>query len=115
LNSKKNVPQIGGALTVAEALGEWPSFHDAEIVLLRLERSASAVSIELAAPHVGKVVTFSMKQISDLSLSGEDVDGQNVISGLVVEKTAQGTRPVFHPSYGLTGHITAASVTVQLA
>jgi hypothetical protein len=44
-------PDIPGANAIVEMLGSWPSFHDAEIVRLRLERDGvSTVSIQLVGP-----------------------------------------------------------------
>jgi hypothetical protein len=59
-------------------------------------------------------VTFSLEQINDLTLDGEDINRQNVISSLGVEKTDRRTRLTFSPCYGLTGHITAETVTVRI-
>jgi hypothetical protein len=62
----------------------------------------------------GRVVTFTMERINDLSLDGEDINAQNVIFDLHVEHTERGTKLVFAPCYGLTGQITAESVSVAV-
>jgi hypothetical protein len=112
-------PDILGADKVLATLGQWPSFHDAEIVRLHLERDGvSTISIQLVGPdgrcESGRVMTFTMEQIADLSIDGEDINRQNVISCLVVEKTKLGTRLHFGPCYGLSGQITAERVSVEV-
>ena len=112
-------PNILGADAVVRILGNWPSFHDAEIVRVHIERDGvSTVSIQLVGPDGsckgGRVVTFAMERINDLSLDGEAINIQNVIFDLHVEQTEQGTQLVFAPCYGLTGQITAESVSVAV-
>ena len=110
---------IVGADAVVAALGGWPSFHDAEIVRLHLERDGvSTVSIQLVGPDGrckdGRVVTFTMECIKDLSLEGEHINSQNVISDLAIENTPGGIRLTFSPCYGLAGRITAEKVSVKI-
>jgi hypothetical protein len=112
-------PDIIGADRVLATFGRWPSFHDAEIVRLHLERDGlSTISIQLVGPDGrckgGRIVTFTMERINDLSLDGEDVNRQNVISGLFVENTDGGTKLTFGPCYGLNGRITAEVVSVEV-
>ena len=113
-------PTIVGAKRVVAALGEWPSFHDAEIVSVKLVRHAeSTVTIDLVDGRArgtqrGTLVTFGFGGIIDLDLHGEDADSQNVISGLSVEDIAEGTKVSFWPCYGLSGHITAKGVNVRI-
>lgn len=110
-------PNLHGAETVAEMFGAWPSFHDAEILRVHLERDGlSTVAIQLIGPDGsckgGRVVTLTFEGISDLRLDGENVNSQNVISCLVVEKAEKGTRVTFGPCYGLAGWLIADRVSV---
>ena len=118
VNSKQHTPDIAGAATVVEVLGHWPSFHDAEIVRLHLERDGvSTISIRLATQQGVKgspVVTFTMDRISDLTLDGEDINRQNVIFDLAIEETENGTRLILSPCYGLSGRITAERVSAEM-
>ena len=114
-----HTPKIQGADAVVGMLGEWPSFHDAEILRFHIERDGvSSVSIQLVGPdgrcETGSIVTFSMELIHDLALEGEDINRQNVLSALSVETADKGTRVIFGPCYGLAGHITAETVTVTI-
>ena len=65
-------------------------------------------------PHNPRIVTFALEGITDLNLDGEDINKQNVISSLEIEKTKNGTRLTFWPCYGLCGRITADRVRVRL-
>ncbi|HTL00649.1 MAG TPA: Imm50 family immunity protein [Vicinamibacterales bacterium] len=110
---------IAGADGVIALFGRWPSFHDAEIVRLHLERDGvSTISIQLVGPSGGcgdgRVVTFKMEGINELKLDGEAINSQNVISALVIAKTDRGTRLDFGPCYGLAGSITAERVSVGI-
>lgn len=110
------IPTISGAQDVVAAVGHWPSFHDSEIVSVRLVRGGeSTVTVDLAVPDWrGTLVTFGFGGIVDLDLHGEHTDSQNVISGLGIEDLPEGTKVSFWPCYGLAGHITAKGVTVRI-
>ena len=115
---------IPGAEELASWFGGWPSFHDAEIVDLHLQRAGmSRIRIHtwqmtnavgpdgsyVTDHHV--VVSFWFEDISGLALTGFNL--QNVIAGLDVEKTASGYCISLAPCYGLAGDIEAASIKVS--
>jgi len=110
------IPEIIGVQDVVSRLGSWPSFHDAEIIQVHLEREGhSTVTVRLKGPGgPGALVTFTFEQILDLTLDGEDVNRQNVISALVIERVNQASKLIFSPCYGLAGHITAERVSVRI-
>ena len=61
-------PNIPGADVVVATLGRWPSFHDAEITRLHLERDGvSTISIQIVGPgggcQEGRVVTFTLERL----------------------------------------------------
>jgi hypothetical protein len=110
---------IVGADAVAAALGGWPSFHDAEIIRVCVERNGvSTVAVQLCVPgrgcDDGRVITFAIERIKDLALDGEDINRQNVIACLTVEQTDRGIKLTFSPCYGLAGQITAEKVSVRV-
>lgn len=109
-------PEIVGAQELVSRLGRWPSFHDAEIIQVQLVRDGtSTLTVRLMGPHnAGTIVTFIFEQILDLTLDGEDVNRQNVIAALSVEKVNRATKLTFSPCYGLAGHITAECVRVKI-
>ena len=105
--------------------GFWPSFHDAEVVRLHLNRRGfSKLAVHTwemtknldskgcyeLVKHV--VVEFILEDVSDLSL--ESFSGQNVIFGLAIDKIETGFRLTLDPCYGLSGSIVAQSVFIRL-
>jgi hypothetical protein len=110
------VPDILGADRVVAYFGRWPSFHDAEIVSVHINRgSTSTVSLTRAVDgRDPSIVTFTFVNIVDLKLDGEDADVQNVIHSLTVDTTPEGIRVKFAPCYGIWGEVTAKSASVAL-
>lgn len=109
----RNLP---GAMDVIAAFGEWPSFHDAEILRVLINRGGqSSVTIRLMIPaYQQKSVTVTFERIADMRLEGEDADVQNVIGALFIATDDRFISVHFSPCYGLAGYIKAESVTVLL-
>jgi immunity protein 50 of polymorphic toxin system len=108
--------RLPGGRNVIAAFGEWPSFHDAEILRVLINRGGrSSVTIRLMIPaYQQKCVTFTFERIADMRLEGEDADVQNVIGALTIEADDRFTTVHFSPCYGLAGYIKAALVSVLL-
>jgi hypothetical protein len=121
-------PDLPGAESVTSWFGQWPTFHDAEILALHLNREEeswlklhawllTSETYEQDGKHYLRtdrhaVVTFHFAEIIDLELA--DFSGQNVISGLEVEKAGDGYRLTLQPCFGLAGYIHARGVSVEL-
>lgn len=122
------IPNIPGADLIVTWFGEWPSFHDAEIMSLHIDREHRSSSLRIrtwtpsgrtdADGRVSRerdaVVVFEFSGISSLRIDGEDADTQNVISSLVIEQTSDGYRLVIGPCYGLAGAILVRELKVRL-
>jgi hypothetical protein len=123
--AEPEAPTIPGADQLVDWFGFWPSFHDAEILELHLDRnSKSFIRIHtwltnnevdasgrfISDRHV--VVTFWLERIVALSLW--DFNSQNVISGVDIGATPAGHRVKLCPCYGLSGDIEAEKVSVTL-
>ena len=119
------ISEIHGAAELQEWFGYWPSFHDAEIVGLHLNRKGSSSlrvhtwemtkeidekGYYVLAKHV--VVEFIFEAVSGLSLNGFNL--QNVIFGLAIEKTDPGFRVTLDDCYGLAGSIVAEKMSLCL-
>lgn len=116
---------VEGHEAVIGWFGEWPSFHDAEVLSLRLNRSATS-SLEVLtwrtrsetndAGHYVRdkfaVITFSLESISSLELT--EFNHQNVIGELTLEKVEGKIRLHLYPCYGLNGYLEAHSVRVEI-
>lgn len=117
-----NTPDIAATLDGSQAViqwfGAWPSFHDAEIIYLRLARAGpSALRLYPYYPEKPAMVDFILEEVTDLELA--DFSSQNVISSLgaetVVDQTEEkAIRLTFGPCYGLAGRIDAKHVRVEL-
>src|SRR5262245_20057986 len=118
-------PAIPGVDDVVRWFGRWPSFHDAEVLEVDLQRSGrSAVRIwafrmtrELdASRHFvldrHAVVTFWLEDVADLEL--DDFSVQNVISSLTLEPSPRGFKLTLSPCFGIAGYIEAARVSVAI-
>lgn len=121
----KELKTIAGAQELHDWFGHWPSFHDAEIMRLHLNRhGASTLLIHtwettdkvddkgfyVLDKHV--VVEFVLEDILGLNLSGFSV--QNVIFELGIEKKEQGFLLELAPCYGLAGTIEAKILSIRL-
>jgi hypothetical protein len=121
------VPNISGADALVSWFGEWPSFHDAEIVAFHLNRRATSIvrlHVWLSSRNAASdarysrereaEVTFEFREITSLHLEGEDADVQNVIAGVRIEAGAGRYRIEFAPCYGLAGEIVAKQLAVHV-
>ena len=104
------VPEIVGIEKVVDALGAWPSFHDAEILRLALDRDPNrageaptlqlqvrvrryreqgigTADFQLALTH-DVVIELAFSDISDLEISG--FNGQNVIDDIDLRQSKAG-------------------------
>jgi hypothetical protein len=116
---------IEGAQELYDWFGHWPSFHDAEVVSLHLNRAGPSSLVVhtwqgtkeiddrgyyISTRHV--VVEFVLFEVSELDLNG--FSNQNVLSHLEVEKTDAGFRLRLDQCYGLSGTIEAKTVSIRL-
>jgi hypothetical protein len=121
----EHLSAISGAAQLFEWFGRWPSFHDAEILSLHLDRSGtSSLSVHTWAMtnqvdakgyfllEKQLVVEFLLEEIFDLELNG--FNHQNVLSRLDIEKAEEGFRLVLGDCYGLAGTIDAKIVAIRL-
>lgn len=119
------IVDIHGASELHDWFGNWPSFHDAEIISLHLNRRGSSSlrvhtwemtkevdekGYYVLAKHV--VVEFILESISGLNLNG--FNHQNVIFGLEVEKIDSGFRLRLDDCYGLAGSIEAERMSLRI-
>jgi hypothetical protein len=105
--------EIPGAEAIVSWFGKWPSFHDAEILELHLERvGQSWIKIHHVA-YKPAVVTFKLDGVTDLELA--DFSQQNAIASLNLEQTETGLRLTLWPCYGLAGYLEAERMSVELS
>ena len=116
---------VGNAQLVIDRFGEWPSFHDAEVMRLSLDRNGRVLTLELMAftmldevddrgyfKHANQsLVTLRFAGINDVSLEG--FNEQNVISGLFLTKDDDALKVVVSPLYGLSTEFSCARADVE--
>jgi hypothetical protein len=118
-------PEIQGADEVVRWFGQWPTFHDAEVLQVDLKRRGRS-SIRLHAFRMTNqvdekgyfvldrhaLVTFWLDNVSDSELA--DFSSQNVIFGLSLEPVPEGFKLALSPCYGIAGYVVAHRVSVSL-
>ena len=117
--------QIPGSADLIAWFGFWPSFHDAEVLSIHLNRRGeSSVVVQtwqrtdevdgrghfVLTKHV--VVTFLLEGTLNIKLEG--FNHQNVISGLSLDATASGYRLILHPCFGAEGMLEAERVRIKI-
>ena len=120
-------PDIEGADTVVQWFGEWPCFHDFEILRLHINRggiSELRIFAFRTTSHVDPqgyfarerrgVMVFEFSGITSIHIHGEDADVQNVMSGLDIEKSQSGYRIGWDSLFGMAGEIDVEMLRVRL-
>jgi|RhiMetdeSRZDD1v2_1073273.scaffolds.fasta_scaffold24097_5 Immunity protein 50 len=120
-------PAILGADAVVAWFGQWPSFHDAEILSIHINRGGLSVirihtrNLSTTVDRPGHsvrareaILAFEFAGIKTLRLHGEDADRQNVIQGLEIQRTDEGYRVQLLPCYGLAGEIVVEQIAVHV-
>jgi hypothetical protein len=120
------IHDLPGAQALIEWFGRRPSFHDAEILSVSLDRTGTSCirlhtwdmtgevdskGYYVLQNHV--VVSFLLDDVTDLELTG--FSHQNVISGLTVKRSQDGFELLLGPCYGLAGSLSARSIRVEFA
>jgi hypothetical protein len=120
------IASIDGAQQLYDWFGYWPSFHDAEVLRLELNRSgSSSLSVRTRemtseidekgyyVPAKNVTVDFMIDGISDLDLNG--FSHQNVVGNIKIGKTANGFLITLWPCYGLAGTIEVSKISIRLS
>ncbi len=119
-----DINSVSGAQEITSWFGNWPSFHDAEVLEIFLSREEES-KVKIDVWEYGSdldengnfeirkraVVCFFLSDVTELLLT--NFNEQNVISELVVEESAENFSLVFKPCYGLSGKISAKSLRVE--
>ena len=129
----EEAPDIPGAGEVVAWFGYWPSFHDAEVLSITLDRS-----------HPSRVVIHTWDRTSDVDARGYYVrdkhaivtfvlegflldhegitntqidyfNAQNVLSGATINKTVAGYDLILYGIYGVSASISVQYIRVELS
>jgi hypothetical protein len=109
---------VDGSEAVVQWFGSWPSFHDAEIIYLKLVRSGESIlRVYPYFPDKPAAVDFFLEDVTDLELA--DFSGPKVIFSLDLEIVTDQTnekaiRLRLAPCCGSAGRIDTKHVRVEL-
>jgi hypothetical protein len=118
----KNVP---GAQALFDWFGYWPSFHDAEVLSVHLNRTGTSTvqahtwemtdKVDARGFFVCRkhcVVTFEVEELAGMDLA--HFNNQNALSNLDFYKKDSEFVLDFAPAHGLQGTVRAKKVSIQL-
>ena len=117
----------GGPDLLAWFGGRAPSFHDAEVLSLELDRAGAicrlrvhAFEITNAVDQAGycvlarhAVVSFELGDVTELKLDG--FNHQNVLGGLSIERATNGYRVELEPCWGLSGFLMTRTIQIAVS
>jgi hypothetical protein len=125
-------PDMPGADAVVTWFGYWPTFHDAEVTSIVLDRSGPSRVVVHAfemTPEVDTqgryvlskhaIVTFFMEKFTQVSMVDsnpriENFNHQNMLADIVVKKEPEGCELVLDAVYGVSGTFRAKRMWVEL-
>ena len=112
---------IAGADMVISFFGYWPSFHDAAVLSIWIDREGPSVTILFKVNEMGPsniepdrraLVKMRWNDLEDLELSGCDPDGNNWIWGLDIEASEDCYVTTLKKMHGIQGRIIARQIEV---
>lgn len=116
---------VEGAAELDAWFGYWPTFHDAEVLSVALERKGlsrlrvhtwhttsqvDARGYYTRTKHI--VVCFVLEKVTDCDF--RDFNHQNTLNSLRLERETKGFQVILDPCYGLNGSITAEGLSIEL-
>lgn len=101
-------PAILGEGKVTALFGEWPSFHDAEVISATCESTDGHVSVTIVLRATLADVTIRFHDCDDVRL--DDFGRQNVLFSLEVAATEDLVMITFDSSIGLEGGLRCRQV-----
>jgi hypothetical protein len=104
-------PTIPGGDRLVQWFGGQPSFHDAEVMELHLDRARSSWLLVMTV-YKPATVRFTLEDVVDLELA--DFSSQNVIAGLDLEKKGDSFRLILYHCFGIAGFIEAKHIAVDV-
>jgi len=119
---------VTGAQQLHDWFGYWPTFHDAEVISLHLNRKNPSIlkvhtwemtsEVDMTGHYVlakDVVVDFVIDiSAADDSLELYGYSHQNVIFGLAIDKDDSAYKLDIDPCYGLGGSIKADNISIRL-
>jgi hypothetical protein len=112
-------PDIPGAADVIAWFGCWPTFHDAEVLSILLDRSAGSRVVIHAVSAKHAIVTFRLEgfprdQYGMTNTSLEFFSGQNILGSASVNKIPGGYELLLEGCCGVEGSVVCERMSVEL-
>jgi len=120
----ESFPDVPGVAEFVDWFGDWPSFHDAEITRIHLNRSgASYMDVHVfrmtsqlsSSGHYvcdrHAVVTFELKGLLGMELF--DFNQQNVLAGLTLALSDGTAKITLDGCHGAAGFLKAKTVSIM--
>lgn len=124
--------RIANSRLVTDIFGRWPTFHDAEIVKLSLERNGDAGPHLMATIQAHEMTSevdekgyyvLKNRTLVEIRFSGIkelelfDFNAQNALFSLAIDEIATGgeLKVAFNAAYGLAGAFRCQSIEVRSA
>jgi hypothetical protein len=103
---------IAGANALTHIYGEWPTFHDAELLRIEMQRSPLRLILDVLTQQrpPALVVQLVFDDIEEVELGG--FNNQNVLFALHVDQAERDVAVTLYSSYGLGGTFRCRGVTV---
>ena len=125
MSPQTSVANLTGAQKLIDWFGCWPSFHDAEVVSIELNREGSSqlrVHYFSTTSRTNKsgyyitekhaIISFILEDITQLELAG--FNQQNVLSSISVTPIETKYEIVLGDCYGVSGRIMAGKLSFDL-
>lgn len=125
MDNKSEDPRtfVTNADQLVSVFGKWPSFHDAEVQKVRLDRNGTCLEIVVFVFTTNRetdesgyfirlnqsLLTIRFGEIEDMELDG--FNHQNVLAAITFHK-GQRIEVEIHPIFGLGGKFACASVEI---
>ena len=100
---------VPGAAELEARFGYWPTFHDAEVLSLAMERNGVS---KLRVRCKDVLVSFVLENVTDCDLA--EFNHQNVLNSLGLALQPEGYKLTLEPCFGLNGSITAQRLRIEL-
>ena len=124
MNLQKAMANLPGVQNLIEWFGYWPTFHDAEVVSIELNREGSSrlrVHCFCTTNRVNKyghyitekhaIVSFIFEKIAQLELA--NFNQQNVVSSISVGLSENGYEVILGDCYGVSGRLEAGRLSFE--
>jgi hypothetical protein len=124
MTDEEIIADVPGARELFDWFGYWPSFHDAEVLSICLDRAAASTlvvhtyggtgEVDATGHHVTEkhvLVSFIFDDVFEIQLEG--FNHQNVLSAMAFNKLENGFEVILGGCYGVEGSISTKGLRIS--